>query len=357
MARRSARSRCVRSRAPFARHVSRLQRAPLTRSPCRMQRVCSVETVQLATAASGRAGADIFTGVTAAEGAFSPRVFGGQLCAQALVAAARTLPPANGGGARRCHSMHSYFLSAGDVSEPFVFTVERLRDGGSFSQRQVVARQRGEAVFTMTASYQSEATWNTPRALRYQLAAPEGVPPPESLPTQQQTWEGMLADSRLDESARGSVRRRYEALPPFPLDIRFVKPIQRLAEMEPREPTQFAWVRMPESFMGDGREELHEAVVAYASDWGLLETCCLPHGMNLSQRRIRLASLDHTIYFHHPVSPGEWLLYHMQGTSSSGERGLAQGFIYSRDGQLKVSVFQEGLMRVVERNSAPRSKL
>lgn len=311
-----------------------------------LEKILEVETVQLAPSTGGHTQTlDLFTGVTASEGNFTPRVYGGQLIAQALNAASKTLPPG-----RRCHSCHCYFMSPGDTKERFVFTVERLRDGKSFCQRQVVARQRGAAVFTMMASYQSADSWDAPTALQHQKACPEGVPPPESLPTQREFFDKLLEDDRLSEEIRASVRRKFEALPPFPLDIRFVsKAIDRYFPTSPREPRQLAWVRMP-----PGDAPVHESVVAYASDWGLLETVALPHGVNLAHRRLRMASLDHSIYFHHPIAADEWLLFEMESTSASGERGLAHGYFYGRDGTLRCSVTQEGLVRVVNKPSTGR---
>ena len=260
---------------------------------------------------------------------FSPReerlrVFGGQVAAQALVAAGRTV--ADGRGVERpVHSLHAYFLRPGDPKTPIIYQVDRIRDGRSFTTRRVAAIQGGEAVFHLSASF------HVPEAgVSHQEQMPT-VPDPETLPT----WEEAMAPYAAD---LGEWIHH-----PRPIDVRHVGQPLRTSPSgtAPRPPTHRMWLR------ADGRVAddplLHACLVAYASDMTLLDTVMLPHG--LIWRDGIQVSLDHAMWFHRPFRADEWLLYDQHSPSASGARGLAAGTIYSRDGSLAVSVVQEGLLR------------
>jgi acyl-CoA thioesterase-2 len=248
------------------------------------------------------------------------RVFGGQVLAQSLVAAQRTVDPA-----RSVHSMHGYFLRAGDSGEPITFAVERLRDGGSFSARRVHALQFGRPILSMIASFQSRSD-----GLEHQAPMPP-APDPESLPS--------LLD-RYAEHADAAVLQRLRRRP---IDVRHVDPPIHL-EPAPASPRQAVWIRASSQLPDDPR--LHEAVLAYASDLTLLEPTLRAHGISWSQPGLRAASLDHAMWWHRPARADEWLLYESESPSASGARGLNLGRIFRRDGVLVASTAQEGLLRV-----------
>ena len=251
------------------------------------------------------------------------RVFGGQALGQALTAAARTVE------GRACHSLHSYFLRAGDPKTPIHYRVERSRDGLNFTARRVAALQNGELIFTMAASFQVPE-----EGLEHQTAMPD-VPDPETLKSEEE-WRGEIANT-LPEHVRNWFLR------PRPIEFRAVDPVNRFAE-GPHKAQQTVWFRavgaLPDA------PALHQCVLAYASDMTLLDTSLLPHGFNLFAPQLQLASLDHAIWFHRPARADEWLLYVQDSPSASGGRGLNRGLIYRRDGVLAASVAQEGLIRV-----------
>lgn len=266
---------------------------------------------------------DLYRGVSPREERL--RVFGGQVAAQSLIAAGRTV--ADGSGAERpVHSLHAYFLRPGDPKIPILYQVDRIRDGRSFTTRRVAAIQRGEPVFHLSASF------HVPEAgVSHQEQMPS-VPDPETLPT----WHEVMApyaDTLGDWYSR-----------PRPIDVRHVGVPLRTSPVEsaPRPPTHRMWLR------ADGRlpEDplLHACLVAYASDMTLLDTIMLPHGLIWTQGT--QVSLDHAMWFHRPFRADEWLLYDQHSPTASGARGLATGTIYTRDGSLAVSVVQEGLLRI-----------
>ena len=250
------------------------------------------------------------------------RVFGGQVLGQALVAASRTVE------GRNCHSLHAYFLRAGDPKLPILYEVDRSRDGISFSARRVVAIQKGEPIFTMSASFEAAED-----GLDHQNTMPE-IPAPESLKSEHQWRMEILAD--LPEHARGWFLRAR------PIEIRPVDPPNRFGTGK-HEPRQIVWFRavggLPES------PALHQCVLAYASDMTLLDTSLLPHGYNLFTNDLQLASLDHAMWFHRPFRADEWLLYAQDSPSAQGGRGLTRGQIFKPDGTLVASVAQEGSVR------------
>jgi acyl-CoA thioesterase-2 len=262
---------------------------------------------------------NIFRGVSPDEE--RQRVFGGQVAGQALVAAARTVEPG-----RTVHSLHAYFLRPGDPHLPILYEVDRIRDGRSFTTRRVVAIQHGKAIFNLQSSFQ------VPEAgLDHQAPIPETTPP-EDLPTFRERmapYAEMLGDW-------------YDR--PRPIDQRHVDwtPIDR---REPQPPHQRVWMRADGSLPDD--PVLHACVLTYSSDMTLLDTALLPHGGGYGDpTSVFMASLDHAMWFHRPFRADEWMLYSQDSPSASAGRGLGRGLIFTRDGQLAVTVVQEGLVRV-----------
>ncbi|SMC54782.1 (3S)-malyl-CoA thioesterase [Fulvimarina manganoxydans] len=255
------------------------------------------------------------------------RVFGGQVVAQALVAAQRTVDPA-----RSCHSLHSYFLRPGDPATPIVYDVERIRDGGSFTTRRVVAIQHGRAIFSLSASFQIME-----EGFDHQMPMAE-VPGPDEVPHGKDLKERILRD------APPAVQRYW--MRPRPIEFRPILFDHYLTENK-LDPVQRIWVRCNRS-VGDD-QPLNAAVLAYLSDMTLLDTSLFAHGLSVFDERVQAASLDHAMWFHRPVDVGEWLLYAQDSPSSSGGRGLTRGSLYQRDGTLVASVAQEGLIRPVRR--------
>jgi acyl-CoA thioesterase II len=253
----------------------------------------------------------------------SPQVFGGQVLGQALSAAAATV------AARVVHSLHAYFLRRGDCNAPIVYEVDRSLDGHSFSNRRVIAIQHGQQIFNMAASFQaSEGGFD------HQVAMPQ-VPPPESLVDSVGPPPPLLA--RLPER----VRRFFEQ--PRPFEFRTVQPIDYL---NPRRaaPAREIWFRAVGTLAED--EMLHRRLLAYVSDFFLLDTATLPHGTSHLASTLRLASIDHAMWFHRPLRVDDWLLYAMESPSASGARGFARASVFARDGRLVASAAQEGLVRL-----------
>jgi acyl-CoA thioesterase II len=268
---------------------------------------------------------DIFRGVSPE--VTTQRVFGGQVAAQALVAAGRTVA-----ADRPVHSLHAYFLRPGDPTVPIVYTVDRARDGSSFVSRRVVAVQHGESIFIMSASFQ-----RTEAGLDHQGTMPD-VADPESLPTlaeRQLPYADRLA--RVPKVAR-PIDLRYVDTPPFARD-----PDAERAGQE----TMRVWMRVDGALPAD--QLIHVCALAYASDLTLLESVLVQHGVAWYVDDVRGASLDHAMWFHRPFRADEWLLYESTSPSASGGRGLATGRIWSRDGRHVASVVQEGLLRVSRR--------
>ncbi len=248
------------------------------------------------------------------------RVFGGQVAGQALVAAARTVDDRD----RRVHSLHAYFLRPGDPTVPILYEVDRIRDGKSFTTRRVVAIQHGRAIFNLHASF------HVPEAgLEHGLPMPD-VAAPETLPgfkERMAPYKDMMGDW-------------YDR--PRPIDLRYVEgdPITRRSAPSF---VQRVWLRADGELPDD--PVLHACIVTYASDMTLLDTTLLPHQLGWGDNDIQMASLDHAMWFHRPFRADDWLLYDQMTPTMAGSRGLAAGGIYTRDGQLAVSVMQEGLVR------------
>jgi len=253
------------------------------------------------------------------------RVFGGQVLGQALVAAGRTVPPE-----RRAHSLHAYFLVGGDPKSPIVYEVDPVRDGGTFSTRRLRAIQHGQPIFLMSASFQAGEA-----GLEHQDPMPE-VPGPEELPTSGALIAAFL--EKLPPPMRAYWQRER------PIEMRPVD-VTRFLTRAKRPPRQQIWFRASSRLPDD--ERLHQCVIAYASDFTLLDTALIAHGKVLFDPEMRLASLDHALWFHRPARADDWLLYTQDSPSATGARGFCRGSIYTRDGRLVASVAQEGLVREV----------
>ena len=254
-------------------------------------------------------------------------VFGGQVLGQALSAAQATVA---GEGERRAHSLHAYFLRAGNIEAPIVYEVDRTRDGGSFSVRRVTAIQHGRVVFFCAASFQAEEP-----SAEHQLSMPE-VPQPEDVAPSPQVPAEVMATLPI------KVQRWLSRRGPF--EFRHVYPRDELNPPK-RPPFQQVWFRLAEK-VGDS-PELHRALLAYASDFQLLGTATYPHGISYYQPNVQMASLDHALWFHRPFRADDWLLYSIDSPSAQSSRGLARGQIFDRHGRLVASTAQEGLIRVV----------
>jgi len=251
-----------------------------------------------------------------------PQVFGGQVLGQALSAAAATVE------ARIVHSLHAYFLRRGDCNAPIVYEVDRSLDGHSFSNRRVVAIQNGEQIFNMTASFQVPEV-----GFDHQIDMPR-VPPPEALTDATGPPPELLA--RLPERAR-----RFFDLP-RPFEFRLAQPIDYL-HPQPGPPLRQLWFRAVGALPDD--EMLHRRLLAYVSDFFLLDTANLPHAASILEPTLVMASIDHAMWFHRPLRVDDWLLYDIESPSASGARGFATGSIFARDGRLVASAAQEGLIR------------
>ena len=255
------------------------------------------------------------------------RIFGGQVAAQSLVAASRTVA-----AGRQAHSLHGYFLRAGDPTVPVIYTVSRLRDGRSFSSRHVIALQRGKAIFDASVSFQIDE-----HSYEHQMSMPE-APAPDSLPTREEL-----------------VRRHFEDIPeadrhwvaqPRAIDTRHAERPTFFGG-GPRRGANLVWFRVP-CRIGDDPSQ-HRQLLTYMSDMTLLDNVVLPHGRRGPLGPLMMASIDHALWFHRPVRVDDWLLYVQDSPSASGARGFARGSIFARDGTLVASVAQEGLMRPVHR--------
>ena len=257
-------------------------------------------------------------------------VFGGQVLGQALSAAQATLT-----APRAAHSLHAYFLRAGNIDHPIVYDVDRTRDGGSFSVRRVTAIQHGKVIFFCAASFQDPED-----SREHQLSMPE-VPGPDELDPAPAIPEQVLA------TLPTKIQRWLDRSGPF--EFRHVYPRDELNPPK-RPPYQQVWFRLAEK-VGDA-PELHRTLLAYASDFHLLGTATFPHGISYYQPDVQMASLDHALWFHRPFRADDWLLYSIDSPTAQGSRGLARGLIYDRAGHLVASTAQEGMIRVV-RPEAP----
>ncbi len=253
----------------------------------------------------------------------SPNVFGGQVLGQSLYAATATVE------GRRPHSLHSMFILPGNHQLSIDYEVERVRDGGSFNTRRVVAYQEGRRIFVMAASFQTEE-----QGLSHQKEAP-ACAAPESLASSIEIWKQQAAGVKLP-------------FRPVPVDFRADHPGD-IYSGHSGKPNKQVWVRSPIALPDDVR--VHEALFAYVSDYGLLWTALQPHGVFMGDPRLQIASLDHTIWFHRPFRMDEWLLFAMESPNASGGRGLCFAHVYNRDGLLVATLAQEGLIRLREKSA------
>ena len=254
------------------------------------------------------------------------RVFGGLVIAQALVAAYRTVED------RACHSLHAYFIRPGDPAIPIVYEVDRARDGGSFTTRRVIAVQHGRQIFNLAASFHvEEPGWS------HQHDAP-AAPEPETLPSR--------AELRERDAERAPERWRADFLRPRPVEIREADP-QDLFAPTPKPDANALWFRVPG--VGAATPELHQCLLAYASDMNLLSSGARPHAVSPFTGAM-FASLDHAMWFHAPLRFDEWHLYAMDSPFTGGARSFNRGLIYDRAGRLVASTAQEGLMRPIDRS-------
>ena len=250
------------------------------------------------------------------------RVFGGQVLAQSIHAARRTVP-----GDRLIHSMHGYFILGGDIHQPIIYRVDRIRNGRSFTTRRVVAIQKGRAIFNMSASFQIEEG-----GFSHQIPMPD-VPSPEAV-TSDQEWAAQFKDKLPDLYRRYQIERPIEFRPiekPDPFNPQKAKPFRHIW-IKARQP-------LPEI------RQIHQEVLAYASDYNLMTTALLPHRDLFKREKMQMASLDHAMWFHHDFKADEWLLYAIDSPSASNSRGFNRGNFFNQEGKLVASVVQEGLIR------------
>src|SRR5690606_15248074 len=263
---------------------------------------------------------NLFRGVSADIG--SPNVFGGQVLGQALAAASRTVE------GRSVHSLHAYFLRPGDKNAPIVYDVDRIRDGKSFTTRRVVAIQHGRPIFNTSISFQVEED-----GVEHQDEMPD-VPGPEGLKSEREVRESFL--HHLPEKAHARFLRQRA------IELREVETIDPLKPVP--DPAQFkCWLRADERLPDD--PVLHRSMLAYTSDFNLLQAAMIPHAMTFVQRDLHIASLDHAMWFHRDFRMDDWLLYVTDSPSTSNSRGLCRGKVFTRDGRLVASTVQEGLIR------------
>lgn len=249
-------------------------------------------------------------------------VYGGQVLGQALAAAMQTVP-----ADRVVHSIHAYFLLPGDVGRPIVYDVDRIRDGGSFTTRRVVALQKGQPIFNLAASFQVPEP-----GFEHADAMPD-APDPDSLQSEDVLPPAMAA--RMPKALLLGDR---------PFEMRSVTTPPNLLAPAPQPPHRMVWLRtvgrLPD------QPTLHSALLAYASDWSFLTTALFPHGVTWLTPGIQVASIDHVMWFHRPVRMDEWVLHVIDSPSAQGTRGLVRGRVFTRDGRLVASTAQEGLMRL-----------
>ena len=262
------------------------------------------------------------------------RVFGGQVLAQSLVAAQRSVE------GRPPHSLHAYFILGGDPAEPIELSVERVRDGRSFSVRRVLARQRGETMFVMSVSFQTEEAGDLHHALPMPPApAPEATADPAALA------------ASLPEAQAARARQFFERISPIelrPLDPGRYRPSTPGVLGEPR---QNLWIRLKGPLPDD--PAIHRAALVYLSDMTLIDTVLVAHGYSIARGQFQTASLDHAVWLHRPFRADDWLLYAQDSPSAQGARGLTRGLLYTRDGALAATTAQEGLVRKRNAPAAP----
>jgi acyl-CoA thioesterase II len=252
------------------------------------------------------------------------RVFGGKVLGEAIKAAQSTVDD------RDVHSIHAYFLREADSKNPVIYDVDRSRDGGSFSARRVVAIQYGRPIFTLEASFHKHE-----KGIEYQVAMPDAPPPAELARVSFDTQNLSGASPKVQRIATIAAPFEFRPIDPYFGDT-----------LPGTPPLRRVWMRTVDRLPED--PDLHRAILAYVSDYGLMTTLLMPQGLRLNNEKLMLASLDHAMWFHRPFAMDDWLLYVCEGVSSAGARGLARGSFYTAAGDLVVSVAQEGLIRVRE---------
>ena len=266
---------------------------------------------------------DLFRGFTPEHEARRQRVFGGQVIAQALMAAYRTV-----NDDRICHSLHGYFIRPGDPKIPIVYEVDRSRDGGSFTTRRVVAIQHGQQILNMSASFHvHEDSWNHQHDM-------SEVKPPEQLKSRAELMEQFK--DRLPES------EREHWLRPQPFELKEISAMNPF-DPKPKSDVNHVWFKTTRPI--EAEPAMHHCLMAYVSDMNLLGSSLRPHGLHWTNPELMTASLDHAIWFHEPIRADEWLLYSMDSPKAGSGRSFNRGSIYTREGKLVASVAQEGLMR------------
>ena len=261
---------------------------------------------------------NMFRGVSPDEG--WQRVYGGQVLGQALVAASRTVEDET----RSAHSLHGYFLRPGDTTIPILYSVDRIRDGRSFTTRRVIALQRGRAIFSMSASFQVAET-----GLEHHFDAPVAPDPTECI-SERELHEKYASD--IPEEFAGRIER------PRPIEMRFVEPINEY-NPEPMEPEQHVWIKTVDSMPDDIR--LNQCLLAYASDMTLIDTSYRPHAIGWGNANFQVASLDHAMWFHKPFKTDEWLLYQQDSPFSGNARGFSRGTIFDASGEKRGYVAED----------------
>ena len=256
-----------------------------------------------------------------------PRVFGGQVIGQALTAAVRTVP-----SKRFVHSLHAYFLRPGDMEYPIIYDVERTRDGGSFTTRRVVAIQKGEPIFDMALSFHKKE-----KGPSHQIDMID-IPGPEECISELEVKKKMIDKVPL--------KYRDFFLRERPIEIRNLPGEGMFEEPKKKPPHKHVWMKAVGKIPDDVVQ--HQAILAYASDMGLLSTSMNPHRLSFAKGNVMRASLDHAMWFHRPFRADEWMLYSTDSPSASNARGFNRGSVYTEDGVLVASAVQEGLMRIVK---------
>lgn len=262
-------------------------------------------------------------------------VYGGQVLGQALSAAVQTVP-----AERHVHSLHGYFLRPGAVDKPIVYEVDRIRDGGSFTTRRVVAIQNGQAIFNLAASFQIAEP-----GFEHQDQMPT-VPEPLAVPTQQEVAAAHLEQLRQTDPAAAKARGQFLralALAERPFEMRPIEQPDDPIHPQPRPASRMSWLKATGTLPDD--PALHRYLLAYASDFAFLTTAMLPHGVSWLTPGMQVASLDHSMWFHEDVRVDEWLLHVVDSPKAHGGRGLVRGSVFTHDGRLVASTAQEGLIR------------
>jgi len=258
-------------------------------------------------------------------------VFGGQVLGQALAACSKTV-----GKEFSPNSLHAYFLLAGNVDQNIIYRVDRHRDGRSYATRSVVAYQKGRAIFNSVTSFAKLEH----SELEHQKPMPS-APPPEQLPDERQSLQNLLHNPKVPKHYHERILNRINQ--PFPIDLRPCEAVDYLNPLETHPPYQLVWLRCATP-LGD-EMNTHRCVAAYASDHYLLTTALLPFGYP-TRKPTWTVSLDHSMWFHAPFRADEWMLYELESPRASGGRGLSFGRLFTKDGVLAVSVAQEGVIRV-----------